>query len=173
MGINDFKLYFPLRDRKLPYPKFITNCDVVAGFNYTPKDMDYALITKSYKDFMSLYSYIFPINNKVGIYSLSSENTPISKEDYTSIVEKVNTNIRNTDTKSVFTLLDFDLTGVRMSNKMRKDFKTIPFFLTDGRFYTVDYEGKDFTDVLIEKGKDFIESLVNNTLVEINKLIER
>lgn len=171
-NIDDIKLYFPLRDRHSKFPKFITNYGSIGGLNYLPSTMDYMLITKSYKDVMSLYSFINPFNPNVGIITLSSESTPISVIDYDALSSRVTKYFRNSKYKAVFTLLDFDLTGVRMSNKLRKTFNTIPFFLTTGQFGTVNYEGKDFTDVINEKGKDFIERLVNTTLVEINKLIK-
>lgn len=171
-GIRDIKLYFPLRDRKSPYLKFITNSDNVGGLDYLPQDMDYAIITKSYKDFMSMYSFVATYNPKVGVASLASESTSLSLEEYNYIASRVKAKIRNSDRKAIFTLLDFDRTGVVMSNKMRKDYKTLPFFLTDGRFKTIDYEGKDFTDTIVEKGKDYIDNLVVRTMVEINKMIK-
>lgn len=171
-GIDDIKLYFPMRKHNGKLPRFITNSNNIGGLDYLPPKVDYLLITKSYKDMCSLYSFITPMNPRVGIITLVSESTPLSEIEYNDLADKVIKTFRNTDIKAVFTLLDFDLTGIRMSNKMRKEFKTIPFFLTNGRFSTIDYEGKDFTDTIVEKGKNFIENLVNSTLIEINKLLK-
>ena len=170
-GIDNIKLYFPLRNKKSKLPRFITNYSGIGGLSYLPNEMDYLLITKSYKDVVSLYSFINPFNPRAGIITLSSESTPISRLEYDILSDKVIKYFKHSNYKAIFTLLDFDLAGVKMSNKMRKDFNTIPFFLTNGRFHTVDYDGKDFTDTILEKGKDFIENLVNRTLVEINKLL--
>ena len=49
--------------------------------------------------------------------------------------------------KTIYTLLDFDLTGVRSSNKMRKKYGTIPKFYTNGRFGTKDFGAKDTSDL--------------------------
>ncbi len=170
-GIDNIKLYFPLRTKKTRLPRFITNYSGIGGLNFLPETMDFLLITKSYKDVVSLYSFITPFNPNVGIITLSSESTPMSRFDYDALSNKVTKYFKSSEYKAVFTLLDFDIVGVRMSNKMRRDFNTIPFFLT-GVLGNVTYDGKDFTDVLNEKGKDFATNIINVTLIEFNKLLK-
>jgi len=48
---------------------------------------------------------------------------------------------------NIVIMFDFDLTGIRSTNIMRKLYKIPYFFITNGRFGTVDYGGKDITDV--------------------------
>jgi len=172
-GIDNIKLYFPNRKKPNPYPKFITNASFIFGIHHLVnlKTIDFLIITKSTKDVVSLYSYTNKYNPKIGIVSLSSESTPLNKEQFDWLSSFVTKKIKNTDHKAVFTLLDFDLTGIRMSNRLRKEFNTYPFFITNGRFGTVDYNEKDFTDLTDTYNKDQIDNLISVSINNINRII--
>ena len=75
-----------------------------------------------------------------------------------------------------FVLLDFDITGVRMANYLRKKYPVIVLFLTNGRYGTKDYGAKDFSDYVkkygVEAGDELIEEVISHyreTLDNLNK----
>ena len=45
-------------------------------------------------------------------------------------------------------MYDFDRTGVKWANFLRRKFDLPVFFLTDGRFGTRDYRAKDISDYI-------------------------
>ena len=63
-----------------------------------------------------------------------------------------------------FCLTDFDITGIRIANKLRKKGYE-PLFLTNGRFNTWNYNAKDISDFIetygYSKTKDLIEYLID------------
>ena len=66
--------------------------------------------------------------------------------------------------KSIFVLLDFDLTGIRMANKIRKEYPVVVLFLTNGRFGTKDYGAKDISDYIKIHGRYKAHQLILEVL---------
>ncbi len=129
-----WKVYFPYRKKY----KFITNGSFFQGVQNLIGNTPYLLITKSLKDVMSFVEIRNKAKIKVDVVALPSENSIITLKQY----NKFNT----LGYKYIFSLLDFDLTGVRTANQMRKRYNINPLFLTNGRFKSIDYGAKDLSD---------------------------
>ena len=70
-GINNFKLYFPKRDKN--YNRFITNCNHLEGIINLDKDnYDYIIITKSSKDRISIGNTLLNIVSLKNFQVISS-----------------------------------------------------------------------------------------------------
>ena len=93
----------------------------------------------------------------MGIASIAppSESSILSKEQYEELSNRFTT---------LISLYDFDLTGVRSANKMRKLYKIAPFFLTNGKYGTEDYGGKDPTDIAFNKGRSHAEEVIKKLI---------
>lgn len=128
-GDGQWKLYFPLR--KKDQTRFYSNTNRTQGWNQLPKKGVFAIITKSHKDVMVL--------SRLGIPAVASQGESIFlPEDQINELKK--------RFQFVFSLMDFDRTGIHAAWKMRKDHGIEPFFLTNGRFNTPDYGAKDISD---------------------------
>jgi len=121
---------------------------------HSVKPCKYLIITKSYKDVIALRKL-----KHLGIDSLGlrSETIIASKKEF-EFISKLSDNI--------FTLFDFDRVGVRMSIKMRDKFGTIPLFITNGRFNTIDYGAKDITDLIEKYNFNIVEKKVKMLINE-------
>ena len=130
-GPNDLKIYFPKRKEA----RFLCNTNVLQGYNYLPPIGDILIITKSYKDVIVL--------RKLGFYAIApqSETQSITEGQYKDLKERF---------KNIKSWYDFDLTGVRTANKMRKQYGIQPIFLTNGRFGSVAYGSKDISDFIVQ-----------------------
>lgn len=153
--IDNVELYFPYRGL-IGKPKFICNTGVIKGLlqcNFK----DILLITKSYKDIMCLKSIlnIIDIGFNIDVISLSSETRILTEQQYNFLKEKYS---------SIYSLLDFDKTGVSASNRMSKLYNIKPLFLTNGRFGTINYGAKDFSDYVKNNGFEKALNLVNEIL---------
>ena len=106
------------------------------------------IITKSLKDVMSLYSF--------GITSIApmSESVILQPEQITMLRKHF---------RHIMSLMDFDKTGVHNANILRHRYGIEPLFLTNGRFGSVNYGSKDFSDYVkdngVEKAGDLLKSL--------------
>jgi hypothetical protein len=153
-GVNNWECYFPKRD-KTKLNKFLRNHSFMGLLNLI-KDADFGLITKSRKDAASL--------NKFGINTVhtAAESTPPKDWELELIKSKW---------KDVYSLFDFDRQGVVMANKLRKK-GVIPLFFTNGRFFTLNWNAKDFTDYIKKYKKNQTIELINYILdegVELNR----
>ena len=61
-------------------------------------------------------------------------------------------------------MYDFDLTGIRGANKMKREFGIAPHFITNGRFNTPNYGGKDPTGLCKLVGKDRAVDIINEII---------
>lgn len=138
---NDLKVYYPFRSEY----RFLGNNSVLQGYAQLPAEGDLLIVTKSMKDVALLYEY--------GIHAVAppSESSIITEEEHADLSRRF---------KRIVTLYDFDLTGVRSSNKMKKKYNYKIMFLTNGRFRTKDYGAKDLTDLFKAHGHDTVESYV-------------
>lgn len=131
IGLHKWQLYHPFRDTA----KFLTNYSSMRGVaNIKPSD--YGIITKSVKDVVVLD--LFDTNS----CSLAAEGIIPTELEFKKL---------NHYWKKTYSLLDFDLTGIRMANRLRK--KGIsPFLLTNGRIGSYNYGAKDISDFIERYG---------------------
>ena len=125
----DLKAYYPFRKNF----RFIGNSNRLQGYSLLPEKGDILIVTKSYKDVMTLYEY--------GYTSVApqSETQGLSQKAY---------DILSSRFTKIYSFYDFDLTGIRTANKMKKNLGITPIFLTNGRFGTYNYNAKDPSDLV-------------------------
>jgi len=140
-----YKLYFPNRDDW----RFLGNHKGLQGYDQLPKNGTLLIITKSLKDVMYL--------SQLGIAAVAppSESSIITDEQYADL---------NARFDKLISLYDFDLTGVRSANKMYRIYNIHRIFLTNGRFKTVNYGGKDITDIVKNHGTSQAKSILKQLL---------
>lgn len=160
-GINDRRVYFPLRKRGVKNnPRFLSNTSIVQNIdNFTPSK--FGLITKSYKDVMVLKRVAkdyFDIDS----VSPSGETNAISNKDMF---------ILKSNFDYLCTLYDFDYTGIRYTNKLKKLEPVNTFFITNGRFNTIDYKVKDISEFVLKYGIDKTRFALDKLLNEFEKYI--
>jgi hypothetical protein len=140
-GPEQNKIYFPFRKKY----RFLMNTNALQGYSQLPPTGKILVITKALKDVMVLYNF--------GIYSVApqSESQSITQEQYTDLSSRFD---------KIYSLYDFDLTGIRTANKMKRLYGITPIFLTNGRFKTVDYGAKDVSDLFKNSGSRAIHSIL-------------
>lgn len=136
-GTKKYKIYFPLR--RNGRTRFISNTTHIQGLRQLPKKGKLLILTKSLKDVMTLYS--------LGLNSIAFQSEAIVPS-----AEELKPFIKNWET--IVSLYDFDRSGVRSANKMRKLYGIKPVFLTNGRFGTVNYKSKDAADYVADHGRE-------------------
>jgi len=141
-GNGFFKIYFPLRKKY----KFLSNTNITQGLLQLPKHGDTVIITKSYKDVMSLYSF--------GINAIAPQTEVLLPNQ--RLILKLKENY-----KKVLLFYDFDYPGIKSSNEAKRKYNIYPLFLTNGRFGSKNYGAKDFSD--------YVKS---HSLKEVNELIK-
>lgn len=137
-GNDLFKIYFPKRK---DYGRFFQNItkddNLLMGYSQL-KDTDKTLIiTKSYKDVMSLSSIA------ISAVSLISEAELLSEEYYFELKERFT---------NIYTLFDNDQTGRRATIRHQKAYNTIPLIFP----WTME---KDFTDNVVRFGIDKMKEI--------------
>tara|TARA_R110000772_G_scaffold82292_6_gene174601 strand:+ start:1226 stop:2356 length:1131 start_codon:yes stop_codon:yes gene_type:complete len=130
-GDDDIKIYFP---KKKEY-RFICNTSATQGYKQLPEKGKTLIITKSMKDILVLY------NLGYSAISLQSETQCISEAQYEEFKDRFD---------NIYSFYDFDLTGIRSANKMRKLYGIPALFLTNGRFGKENFCAKDVSDLLEE-----------------------
>lgn len=148
-GNNKWKVYY----YKNKDYRFLGNTNRINGWVQIPKEGKNLIITKSMKDVMCLAAMAVPA------ISMQAE----TQIPYDYIIDELKSRYEN-----IYTLLDFDLTGVRSANKIRKLYNIQPLFLTNGRFGTKNYGNKDISDLIKADGLDNVKKLVNETLTHLN-----
>lgn len=129
---SDIKVYFPKRKEW----RFLSNTSYLQGIDLL-QPARIGLVTKSYKDVLSLRSY--------GIQAVapSSEVVPIKKDEWWKL--------RNT-CDHWFSLMDFDRTGILMARKLRLLYNIRPIFLAPALYKPL-HKGGQFSGVRL--GKQF------------------
>lgn len=146
---GQYKLYMPNRKEY----RFVNNYLGLQGEVQLPLNGKLLVITKSMKDVMYLFQLGIPA------IATSSESVILSHDKMLELKERFD---------NIIIMFDFDLTGVRSTNIMRKLYNIPYVFITNGRFGTIDYGAKDITDVHkvkrenVVKIKDLIWRLVLN-----------
>lgn len=145
---DNIKVYFPFRKQF----RFLSNTNCIQGYNQLQENGEILVITKSYKDVMVLY--------ELGISSIAFQNEIVIPD--IKIIEHLKQKF-----KKIYLFYDFDLTGIRTSNKIKKQFGIKPLFLTNGKFNTIDYKAKDISDYIKIYGKESTIKLIDYVLLKI------
>ena len=130
------KLYFP--NRKKGQVRFIGNSNVIQGLSSLSPQGEILIITKSYKDVRSLNSF--------GVNSIApqSESVLIDKELFIDLYNRFD---------NIYTLFDWDITGIQAAKKYKKEYSLEPLFITDS--------SKDFTGYVKKNGIYRTNELIN------------
>lgn len=137
-GHEKWKLYFYKRTKDHKYSKFMGNTNRINGWIQLPEKGDLLIITKSLKDVMVLYKF------GISAIAMQSENTFPYERIVNELKERFTT---------IYTLLDFDFTGIKMASKIKKVYGIKPLFLSNGRFGSLDYGAKDISDYIEKYGE--------------------
>lgn len=132
------KVYFPLR-KKGQVRFFNTDNTILEGFQKLPKKGEICLVTKSYKDVMSLYEFGIPaVAGACETYTISPLVVSILRDRFTN----------------VHTLMDNDWTGKRAAIRYWT-IHQMPALLFPYN------EPKDFTENNIKYGKQYMQDLID------------
>ena len=150
-NIMNWKLYFPFRDSY----RFITNSRYMMNLNLIKK-AKFGIITKSFKD--------VAVFRQIGIEAVS-----VAGETIYPLVTEIDYIKQQWGT--VIVLMDFDYTGIKMTQHLKKQYGFKYNFFTNGRFNTYDFEVKDAfefttmynTNTLIELIRYLIDNKVNTS----------
>lgn len=129
-----YKIYYPMRKKM----RFICNTNTVQGFKQLPSTGKYVVLTKSMKDVMCLSEFGIPS------VALQSESAYPEEQFIKDLKDRFG---------KVFTFYDFDYAGIKMAAEIHRRYGIEAIFLTNGRFGTVDYKAKDWTDFVKAHGK--------------------
>jgi hypothetical protein len=150
-GFIHRKLYFPSRRRgESGKPRFMTNTNRMMGMHLVKK-AEFGIITKAIKD--------------VGAIKLKNVQS-VSLAGEGILPMKSELNFLFSYWQRIYSLLDFDLTGIRTANKLRKLYNIQPLFLTNGRFNTIDFNAKDPSEFIEVNGWNNYSTIVDTLLDE-------
>ena len=102
-GGDDYKFYFPFKDKV----RFMQNTDRIQGEDQLPAEGDVLVITKSMKDTMLFHEY------GIAACAPQSEVHPFTDEQVADWKERFD---------RIVLVYDFDYTGVKNVNKLRKQY---------------------------------------------------
>ena len=156
--IKQIKLYYPLRDKSL-YPKFINNCNtqIIEGLNLLVYNNNnkYLIHTKSYKDVIIL-SCVFHLQ----------AIAPKSETNFNYLNLELYNKLHN-NFEYQFSLFDYDYNGIKLGNKLKKEYNITPIFLTDKKFNSKGLNGcKDISDYLEKYGYESTKTLIDNYIFD-------
>lgn len=120
-GDGDYKLYFPLKDKV----RFMCNTDKVQGLQELQDSGDLLVITKSMKDVLVFAEYGVPA------IAPQSEVHPVGDELMAELKQRF---------KRIVLVYDYDYTGVKNTNKLRKQYQ-IDYAFVEG--------AKDLSDLQV------------------------
>ena len=157
-GINNFKLYFPKRDKN--YNRFITNCNHLEGIINLDKDnYDYIIITKSSKDRISIGNTLLNIvplygglKINVGVINIPHETYRLRQLEYDWLKSKLN------DNGKLISLMDNDRTGMSEAIWLRNNYDIIPIIIAKK------YNCKDFAELYNKYGIKSIQDYIPSTI---------
>lgn len=143
-GIENWKLYCPYADKTKHQIKFMQNGASIEGALHIKK-AKVGIITKSYKDVIAIESVASMSSLSLLALAMPSESTILSLNQYNSIMNYVDI---------LYTLSDYDRTGIKFAANMRRKYNTIPLLFTKGLFGKPDFKAKDYSDNLERYGVD-------------------
>ena len=138
-----YKIYFPRRSKM----RFMCNTNVMQGKAQLKDTENFVILTKSMKDVMCLYEF--------GIPAVAPQSESVYPTENSIEVLKNRFN-------KVYTFYDFDYAGIKMAAEISRLYNIEPLFLTNGRFNTVDYGAKDWSDFVQNHGKQYATMLVES-----------
>jgi hypothetical protein len=138
-----YKIYYPTRNKM----RFMCNTNVMQGQQQLNDTGNFVVLTKSMKDVMCLYEFGIPA------VAPQSESAYPDEDIIDMLKDKF---------KKVYTFYDFDYAGIKMASEISRRYNIEPIFLTNGRFGTIDYGAKDWSDFVRKHGKDYAIMLVES-----------
>lgn len=138
-----YKIYYPGRNKM----RFMCNTNVMQGQSQLSDTGSFVILTKSMKDVMCLYEFGIPA------VAPQSESAYPDEDFIETLKERF---------KKVYTFYDFDYAGIKMAAEISRRYNIEPIFLTNGRFGTVDYGAKDWSDFIKLHGKQYAFMLVES-----------
>lgn len=130
-GIKDFRIYFPFRKDF----RFMSNCSPLQGLKQLEPDY-IGIITKSYKDVISLNSF------NIQSVAPSSESVLLSKDDWYKLKYTCS---------HWFSLMDYDIAGIKMMYKLRKAYNIQPLYFSNANIF----KSNDKARSIVKKGLIF------------------
>jgi len=144
---EEYKIYFPNQEER----RFLGNTNRIQGLKQLPKTGNILVLTKSLKDVMVFALFRIPA------ISLQGEGMLPKEELIYDLQNRF---------KTIITLYDFDLTGIRTAHAIRRIYGIQPYFLTNGRFKSINYRAKDPAEVVhfhgINRARTLLTSLIND-----------
>lgn len=138
-----YKIYYPARSKM----RFMCNTNVMQGYQQLKATGDFVILTKSMKDVMCLHEFGIPA------VAPQSESAYPDEDIISDLKDRF---------KKVFTFYDFDYAGIKMAAEISRRYQIEPIFLTNGRFGSVDYGAKDWSDFVRKHGKNYAIMLVES-----------
>ena len=144
-------IYYPNRKKY----RFIMNHHLIQGINKIKK-APIGVITKSYKDIMSLHRF--------GINAIAPPSETASRKLHLPPISENDIAFTRRYWGKVFSLMDYDNTGIHMAWVLRKLYDIEPLFLTSGQWKRKQgYRGaKDFSEYLHSFGWDETNKLIKD-----------
>jgi hypothetical protein len=149
-GRTLYNLYFPYRTGKDKYrPRFKTNnkyYQLQCISDLRPADI--LIITKAMKERLLIKRLLPKIytTHKIEVTAISSESIVLSDSFVLSLYDIYPTIITN---------FDFDYAGLRTSGEHKRNYGMLRFMLTNGKYATHNYGGKDLCEVYKNKGEGY------------------
>jgi hypothetical protein len=162
-GIDNFKIYYPNSK-----DKFVTNCNIFQGLHLLPKEWDVLIITKSYKDVVSMLSFLDHIETDLTIAVIAppSESYIITQEQYDYFASHTRLAFDYEGKyKAIISIYDFDYTGLTYSGQLKRKYG-IQRFMFDKTF-----EKKDFTDNTKYYGKEHMFAIADNFVKYLEQIL--
>jgi hypothetical protein len=115
-----YKIYMPFRPKGKRFLQTYT--DIIQGYSILPDTASNLIITKSYKDVLTLREY----SHKFDLYSIApmSETVVITLDQFTDLYNRFD---------NIATLFDFDRTGIRLMRKYENLYK-LPFYMFGSKY---------------------------------------
>lgn len=144
-GINSrnrakWKIYFYRRKNK----RFMGNTSRFNGWAQLPETATVLIITKSLKDIMTLHRLGLAATGPQG------ESVHIRKEAMQQLRQRFS---------YIYSLFDFDRTGIQAALRLRDEYRVEPLFLTNGMYGSKDYGSKDISDLVRDQGLAYARHL--------------
>jgi hypothetical protein len=162
-----YKLYYPNRGKKKgDLPRFKTNNKYypLEGI-HKMKAADILVITKSWKDRLLIKKIVTKLHSKytIEVTNVSAEGIVISKEFITNL---------NTIYIKLVSNFDFDRAGLIGSGILKRQYGVERFMFTNGKYGTINFGGKDATDICKAFGYDYISNLIYNAYEYIERELD-
>jgi len=135
-GVNIWKCYFPFSTDKKK--KFTTNKSFIQG-EHMLVPAEICVLTKSYKDVLCYKSF------GIQAVAVASESSLPDKDFIFKLKSYYNVVISN---------MDYDTAGIKLSNKLKKIYNIQPVMFTQGKYGSINYGVKDFSDFIKLYGRE-------------------